>query len=89
MELLTTKYRVPYESLCNEFKESQAKLRMDYMKSIRTATDLIAESVYMDLSNDEEWKKLLHKCQEICSNNEQLTQELIKAFVLTINSYAR
>ena len=89
IELLTTKYKVPYESLCNELKESQAQLRMDYMKSIRTATDLISESVYMDLSDDEEWRKLLHKCQEVYQDDGMLTQELLKAFVLTINSYAR
>lgn len=89
MDQLTTKYKVPYENLCNELKESQQQLRMDYMESIRVVTDLAAESVYIDLSNDEEWKTLLQKCSGLYQSPRQLTRELVKAFVLVINNYAR
>ena len=89
MDQLTTKYKVPYENLCNELKESQQQLRMDYMESIRILTDLIAESVYMDLSSDEEWKRLLQKCSGLYQSPRPLTRELVKAFVLVLNSFAR
>lgn len=89
MEVLTTKYKVPYENLCSELKESQQQLRMDYMESIRVLTDLAATSVYLDLSNDEEWSVLLLKCNELRRSPNLLTRELIKAFVIAINSYAR
>lgn len=89
MELLTTKYKIPYENLCRDLKESQQQLRMDYMESVRVLTDLIAASVYLDLSNENEWKELLSKCNDIYQCTGELTQALVKAFVLTINSYAR
>ena len=89
LEQLTTKYKVPYGNLCKELKESQQQLRMEYMESIRSISDLAAESVYMDLSDDEEWRKLLQKCNELYRCQNLLTRELVKAFVLVINSYAR
>lgn len=89
MEQLQTKYKVPYEKLCNELKESQQQLRMDYMESIRVVTDLVSESVYMDLSSDEGWLQLLQKCGGLYKSPEPLTRELVKAFVITINSYTR
>lgn len=89
MEQLTTKYKVPYENLCNELKESQQQLRMDYMESIRVVTDLIAESVYVDFSSDEGWLKLLQKCGELYKSPELLTRELIKAFLLVLNDYSK
>ena len=89
MDVLTTKYKVPYENLCSELKESQQQLRMDYMESIRVLTDLAATSVYMDLSSDEEWSVLLLKCHELRRSQNRLTRELIKAFEIAINSYER
>lgn len=89
MEQLITKYKVPYEALCKELKESQQQLRMDYMESIRIITNLAAESVYIDLSSDKEWDRLLQKCNELYQSNNPLTKELVKAFVLVINSYVR
>lgn len=89
MEVLKTKYKAPYENLCNELKESQQQLRMDYMESIRVISDLAATSVYLDLSSDEEWSVLLLKCSELHKSSSLLTRELVKAFVLVINSYAR
>ena len=81
MEQLTTK--------CNELRENQQQLRMDYMESIRILTDLVAESVYMDLSSDEGWLKLLQKCGELYKSPELLTRELIKAFLLVLNDYSK
>ncbi len=89
MEQLQTKYKIPYEKLCQELKESQLQLRMDYMESIRVVSDLIAESVYIDLSSGEEWEKLLQKCSALYQSDKPLTRELIKAFVLTINEYSK
>lgn len=89
MEVLQTKYKIPYENLCQELKESQKQLRMEYMESIRVATYLISESVYMDLSNDDEWKKLLDKCSKLNENADKLTMNLIHGFILTINNYVR
>lgn len=89
MEVLQTKYKIPYENLCKELKESQKQLRMEYMESIRVATYLISESVYMDLSNDDEWKKLLDKCSKLYENSDKLTMNLVQGFILTINNYVR
>ena len=89
MEVLQTKYKTPYENLCQELKESQKQLRMEYMESIRVATYLISESVYMDLSNDDEWKKLLEKCSKLYENSDKLTMNLVQGFILTINNYVR
>lgn len=89
MEVLQTKYKTPYENLCQELKESQKQLRMEYMESIRVATYLISDSVYMDLSNDDEWKKLLDKCSKLYENSDKLTMNLIQGFILTINNYVR
>lgn len=89
MEQLTTKYKVPYENLCNELKDSQQQLRMNYMESIRTVTDFVAETVYMDLSSDEKWKEMLQKRDELYRQGNRLTNVLLDAFVLLINSYVR
>lgn len=89
MEVLQTKYKIPYENLCQELKESQKQLRMEYMESIRVATYFISESVYMDLSNDDEWKKLLDKCSKLYENSDKLTMNLVQGFILTINNYVR
>ena len=89
MEVLQTKYKTPYENLCQELKESQKQLRMEYMESIRVATGLISESVYMDLSNDDEWKKLLEQCSKLYENSDKLTMNLVQGFILTINNYVR
>lgn len=89
MEVLTTKYRVPYETLCEELRTAQQDLRMSYMESIRIVSDIAAASVYMDLSDQGDWSSLLLLCKEKSDCETLLTKELIKAFVITINKYAR
>lgn len=89
MEVLTTKYRVPYETLCEELRTVQQDLRMSYMESIRIVSDIAAAAAYMDLSSQEEWSSLLLICKKKSDASTLLTRELIKAFVITINKYAR
>lgn len=89
MDVLTTKYKVPYENLCNELKESQKQLRLRYMESVRIASEFISETVYMDLSSDDEWKKLLQKRDDLCRESDLLTRMLLDAIVLAINRYVR
>ena len=89
MEVLTTKYKTPYDNLCNELKENQKQLRLNYMESVRIASEFISKTVYMDLSSDDEWKKLLQKRDDLCREGNLLTKMLLDAFVLTINRYVR
>lgn len=89
MEVLQTKYKIPYENLCNELKESQKQLRLEYMESIRAVTELISDSVYIDFGNDDFWNEIVQKYSALYNNSNTLTKELIKAFLLTINSYLK
>lgn len=88
MELLTTKYKVPYDKLCEDLRENRKQLRLQYIEAIRILSDFAAESVYYDLESDEERAKFFSKFDEIRRGADEVTVALLNSFVLTINRYA-
>lgn len=88
MELLTTKYKVPYDKLCEDLRESRKQLRLQYIEAIRILADFAAESVYYDLEDDEERAKLFSRFDDLRRGADEITVNLLNSFILTINRYA-
>lgn len=88
MELLTTKYKVPYDNLCEDLRESRTQLRLQYIEAIRILSDFAAESVYYDLKDDDERAKLFSRFDDLRRGADEMTVILLNSFMLTINRYA-
>ncbi len=71
-ELLETRYKKSYETLCGRLKDAQCRLRTDYVESIREISELASDTVYMDFSQQEEVDRLLDRCCEIYTRRHNI-----------------
>lgn len=77
---LQGKYKQSYERLCEELKQRQCELRVNYAKAIRLLSAVMVGSVYMeseseDIWIDQEMNRLLKE-----SGGDPLLKELFLAF---------
>jgi len=47
-ELLQSRYKKAYERLCDELKERQTELRIKYLEILRSLSEILADSVYLE-----------------------------------------
>lgn len=58
IEILQSKYKVPYEKLCVDLKEAEKELRLKYIESIRILNEFAAETVYIKFGKNDGWEEL-------------------------------
>lgn len=82
IEVLQTKYKEPYEKLCNELKEVQKDLRLKYIEYIRQLSELASKTVYMNFNTDEAWEELKDEVEKTYTESEKdpVTKELLIGF---------
>lgn len=68
-ELLQGKYKAAYEKLCNEVRDTEKELRLKYIDCIRILNEFAAETVYMNLNEDEGWEQLVNSAGIIFKDN--------------------
>ena len=71
-ELLETKYKKSYETLCCRLKDAQYRLKVDYLESIREISELASDTAYLDFSQQEEIDRLLDKCCEVYAKRHNI-----------------
>lgn len=79
-ELLETKYKKSYENLCDRLKDTQSRLRVCYMESIREIATLMSETVYMDFNQTKDLEQLIERCDEVYARcHDPFTKNLLIA----------
>lgn len=71
LEQLQGKYKTSYEKLCNEVKNTEKELRIKYIDCIRILSEFAAETVYMNLNEDEGWEQLVNSAGTIFEDNNK------------------
>jgi predicted RecB family endonuclease len=82
LEVLQTKYKEPYEKLCNELREVQKDLRLKYIESIKNLNELASKTVYMNFNTDEAWEELKNEVETlyIDSGKDFMMKQLLIGF---------
>lgn len=79
-DLLETKYKKSYENLCGRLKDTQCRLRVCYMESVREIATLMSETVYMDFSQPKGLEQLIERCDEVYTRcHDPFTKNLLIA----------
>lgn len=79
-DLLETKYKKSYENLCGRLKDTQSRLRVCYMESVREIETLMSETVYMDFSQPKGLEQLIERCDEVYARcHDPFTKNLLIA----------
>lgn len=87
-ELLETKYKKSYETLCSRLIDAQSRLRVCYMESIREVSALVSDTVYMDFSQKESLEQLIEKCSDMYARyHDPFTKNLLVAVQKTVGNF--